>query len=386
MKNPEIVSGNVELKATELEIISQAETPPFEVDDTKDVNEEVRMKYRYIDLRSERMQTNLTVRSKIIHEMRQWLHERDFVEIETPNLTKSTPEGARDYIVPSRLQPGKFYALPQSPQQYKQLLMISGVERYFQIARCFRDEDTRGDRQPEFTQLDLEMAFVEREDIIELIEELYIVTIGKLFPNKKISIVPFPRLTYKEAMARHQSDRPDLRLDKSNANELAFVWIIDFPLFEKDPQTNRWTYAHNPFSAPQQKFIDSFEKKPEEALSEQYDLVLNSFEVAGGSIRNTDPNIQQKIFEFLGHKPDQILDKFGHLLNAYRYGAPNHGGIALGLDRFCAIIQNEPNIREAIAFPKTGDGRDLLMNAPSDIDESQLHELHLAIDQKDHEI
>lgn len=379
MKNSKIISGSIELRAEKLQVISQAETPPFETADTKDVNEEIRLRYRYIDLRSPRMQSNLINRSKIVQEMRMWLMERDFVDIETPILTKSTPEGARDYIVPSRHQPGTFYALPQSPQQYKQLLMISGFERYFQIARCFRDEDPRGDRQPEFTQLDLEMAFVEEEDIMTLVEELYIYLINRLCPEKKITLTPFPRLKYQDAISRYQTDRPDLRKDKNNPNELAFIWVHDFPLFEWDEKTKRWTAMHNPFSAPKIEFSDSFDSRPHEAISRQYDLVLNGFEIGGGSIRNIDPAIQRRVFRLLNH-PDEDIDRnFGQLLDAYQYGAPPHGGIAMGLERFCAILQNESHIREVMAFPKTGDGRDLVMKAPSSLDPPQLRELKLSI-------
>jgi aspartyl-tRNA synthetase len=306
------------------------------------------------------------------------------LEIETPILTKSTPEGARDYIVPSRLNPGKFYALPQSPQQYKQLLMAAGLEKYFQIARCFRDEDPRGDRQPEFTQLDLEMSFVKMEDVMNLTERLLITLVKTLFPEKQIQELPFPRISYQDAMEKYKTDRPDLRSDKSNKNLLAFCWVVDFPFFEKTEE-GKWTFTHNPFSAAKPEFSEDLlnKKNVDKILTTQYDVVLNGLEIGGGSIRNHRPESLEKVFEIMGYKMDDIKEKFGHMMEAFKYGAPPHGGIAPGIDRIISILQNEPNIREVIAFPKTGDGRDFMMSAPSEVDKKQLEELHIKVSQLD---
>jgi len=384
MVNREIETGKFEIQASSMEILAEAKTPPFEIGtDGYDVNEEIRMKYRYLDLRRDRLQKNLKSRAKVIKFIRDFLSQRDFVEIETPILGKSTPEGARDYLVPSRLEPGKFYALPQAPQQYKQLLMVAGLERYFQIAKCFRDEDTRGDRQPEFTQLDLEMSFVERKDVMALNEELLIAIVGKIYPDKKIQEIPFPRLTYKEAMEKYKTDRPDLRKDKNDANLLAFCWVIDFPFFEKNDEAG-WTFTHNPFSAPRPEFINDLLKKKniENILTSQYDVVLNGSEIGGGSIRNYKSEHLKKVFEIMGFADEKIKNNFGHMLEAFDFGSPPHAGIAWGLDRLIMILQNEPSIRETIAFPKTGDGRDLMMNAPSEVDKKQLDELNLEIKMK----
>lgn len=370
MENANIPSGSVELKASELTILSQAQTPPFELDETSKVDEAVRMQYRYLDLRTKRMHDNITHRHHALQFIRDYLVTNDFVEIETPILTKSTPEGARDYVVPSRLQPGHFYALPQSPQQYKQLLMVSGFERYFQIPRCFRDEDTRGDRQPEFTQIDFEVSFGSQEEIMALAEKMMILLVNKLYPNKKITVTPFPKITHLQSMRLYQSDHPDLRKDKKNPNELAFAWIVDFPMFEKQEDKSIGA-VHHPFTKPQSESLTMDTK------AFQYDLVCNGFEMGGGSIRNSDPNSLRRVFEFMGHSRDEITSQFGHLLGAFKYGVPPHGGIALGFDRIIALLQNEPSIREVIAFPKTGDGRDLLMDAPSPISAKQLKELHI---------
>ena len=312
------------------------------------------------------------------------MDKEGFAEIETPILTKSTPEGARDYIVPSRLNAGQFYALPQSPQQYKQLLMVAGIEKYFQIAKCLRDEDPRGDRQPEFTQLDLEMSFVEQEDVMGLTERLLILIVQNLFPEKKIQKIPFPRISYKEAMAKYKTDRPDIRErpegSPDDKNLLAFCWVVDFPFFEKNDE-KKWTFTHNPFSAAKPEFSEDLmkQKNIENILTSQYDVVLNGFEIGGGSIRNHRPEALEKVFEIMGYKKDVIQEKFGHMMEAFKYGAPPHGGIAWGLDRIFALLLGEPNIREVIAFPKTGDGRDFMMHAPSEIDKKQLKELHISV-------
>ncbi len=381
MVNPKIPTGQIELQAEKLKVFSKAETLPFAVDnDGYEIGEEKRMEYRYLDLRRERMKRNLTVRHKIIHFARNYLEKEGFVEIETPILTKSTPEGARDFIVPSRLQPGKFYALPQSPQQYKQLLQVAGFEKYFQIARCFRDEDPRADRQAEFTQLDMEMSFIDRDQILELIERFFIELAKNLFPEKKIKEIPFSRLSYKEAMEKYQSDKPDLRSDKNNQNELAFAFIVDFPMFEWKKQEKRWDAVHHPFTRPQTEDIKEIKNNPDKILAHQYDIVLNGYEVGGGSLRTYKPEILEAVFEVMGHKKQDIREKFGHLLKAFEYGVPPHGGIALGLDRIISILLGESNIREVMAFPKTGDNRDLMMASPSEVEKEQLKELRLKIE------
>jgi len=381
MFNPKVETGEVEMSVESLRVLSKAETLPFSIDgDGMDINEEIRMKYRYLDLRRERLKNNLIMRHKFVKFFRDFLDKEDFIEIETPILTKSTPEGSRDFIVPSRLQPGKFFALPQSPQQYKQLLQVAGTEKYFQVAKCMRDEDSRGDRQYEHTQLDMEMSFVEREDVLELTERMFVAAIKNIFPDKKIQEIPFPRLSYQEAMKKYNSDKPDLRKDKNDQNLLAFCWIIDFPFFEKTDE-GKWTFVHNPFSAPKPEFIpDLLDKKNIGGIvANQYDIVLNGYELASGGIRSHDPKCLEAVFEIMGYKKDEIKEKFGHMLDALSLGAPPHGGIAPGIDRIMMILQNEPNIREVIAFPKTGDGRDLMMQAPSEVSKKQLEELKIRI-------
>jgi len=379
MINDKIITGTVEVEALDLEILNQAKTLPIAIDkDGLEIGEDNRLKYRYVDLRRQRLQKNIRNRHQVNQLIRNFMTKNDFVEIDTPILTKSTPEGARDYVVPSRLHAGTFFALPQSPQQYKQLLMVAGFERYFQLARCFRDEDTRGDRQPEFTQLDLEMSFVKREDVMELNEKLLIEIIEKLYPEKKIQEKPFPRISYKEVMEKYGTDRPDLRKDKNNPNLLAFCWVIDFPFFEKTDE-GKWTFTHNPFSAPQPEFMDDLikQKNIADIITTQYDIALNGWEIGGGSIRNHQPEALEAVFFIMGFDKERIYKNFGHMMEAFSYGTPPHGGIAWGLDRLMMILENEPNIREVIAFPKTGDARDLMMDAPSEIEEKQLKELHL---------
>ncbi len=384
MTNSNAINGDLELEAVSLTVLNQADTPPFDTqEDDMNVGEETRMEHRYVDLRRARMQNNLRKRHEIIKHVRTALYAERFVEIETPILTKSTPEGARDYVVPSRIESGKFYALPQSPQQYKQLLMASGFERYFQIARCFRDEDTRGDRQPEFTQLDMELAFVEREDIIELNEKVIVSTVQAVYPEKRIQTLPFPRISYKEAMERYGTDRPDLREDKDDPTLLAFCWIVDFPFFEKTDQGG-WTFTHNPFSAPLPEHMEMLMegKDIENILTTQYDIALNGFEIGGGSIRNHRPEALEKVFEIMGFSKERVTANFGHMLKALASGAPPHGGIAWGMDRFVMLMQGESSIREVIAFPKTGEGRDLMMHAPSELELAQLRELGMEIHKK----
>jgi len=390
MVNDAIPTGRIEVEPIELEVFNESQTPVFALDtDGYEIGEENRMEYRYLDLRRPRLAKNLAARHRVTQFVRNWLTEKGFLEVETPVLTKSTPEGARDYVVPSRLYPGKFFALPQSPQQYKQLLMTAGVEKYFQLARCFRDEDTRGDRQPEFTQLDLEMSFVEREDVMALNEELLIALIHKLYPEKKIQEIPFPRLSYEEAMKQYQTDRPDLRKDKDDKDLLAFCWVVDFPFFERvagpvHPEAvaegqPRYTFTHNPFSAPKPEHRGWLihQEHIGEILTTQYDVVLNGMEIGGGSIRNHKAHDLKAVFEVMGFSEQRIRDNFGHMLRALTYGAPPHGGIAWGFDRLMSLLQNEPNIREVIAFPKTGDARDLMMDSPAELEPRQLKELHL---------
>jgi aspartyl-tRNA synthetase len=386
--NPKILTGEIELIVDGIEVLSEAQILPLPIDsDGYEINEEIRLKYRYLDLRRERLQKNLTNRHRVILFIRNWLAQRGFIEIETPILTKSTPEGARDYLVPSRLHKGKFYALPQSPQQYKQLLMVAGIEKYFQIARCFRDEDPRGDRQPEFTQLDLEMSFVSRDDILNLIEELFIELVRNLYPHKRITQIPFPRLSYQEVIQNFKTDKPDLRKNKEDKDELAFCFIVDFPMFEilEDGTLNP---MHHPFTQPKltegnfnkDKIIAKLKSSPLDLISEQYDFVCNGYEIGGGSIRTTDKDILIEVFKVLGHQEEEIYKKFGHLLKAFDYGVPPHGGIAPGLDRIIMVLENEPNIREVIAFPKTGEGRDLMMLAPDEVKKEQLDELGIKIE------
>jgi aspartyl-tRNA synthetase len=384
MVNSDLESGTVELKAEELKILSEAKTPPFPLDtDGYKIDEEKRLKYRYLDLRRKRLRRNLTKRQKVTKIVRDFLVDKDFTEIETPILTKSTPEGARDFVVPSRLQPGKFYALPQSPQQYKQLLMVAGMEKYFQFAKCFRDEDPRADRAyGEFTQVDIELSFSNQKEILEMIEELFIKIVKEVFPNKKIKETPFPRISYKEAMEKWGTDKPDLRENKDDPNELAFCFIVDWPLFEKTEERDI-SPMHHPFTAPKEDYIKYLDEDPMKVLSWQHDFVLNGYEIGGGSIRITDPKIQEKIFEVLGHNKEEIHEKFGHLLEAFEYGVPPHGGIAPGLDRFLMALLGEKNIREVMAFPASSGGKISVMDAPSKISKDQLKELSIDIKKKE---
>ncbi len=502
-ENQNLPTGEIELLADKVVILNPSKTPPFMIDRDGNVEESLRLKYRYLDLRRERMQRNLTLRHKAIKFIRDFLDERDFLEVETPILFKSTPEGARDYLVPSRVHPGQFYALPQSPQQLKQLLMVAGYERYFQIARCFRDEDLRADRQPEFTQLDLEISFVERDDILDLIEEMMIGMVNK------VSLVPllsdqFHRISYTEAMNRFGTDRPDMRyglelveisdlvadsafrvfsanvaagnpvkaicvpecggysrkqmselddfakkqgakglawlaihpeseqirgpivkfftveqligiterlnakpgdlvlissdhklvvhevlgalrtemarrLELADKKVLHFVWVIDFPLFEETMTDGHYAPSHHMFTAPKREHIPLLDSDPHAVLSEQYDLVCNGFEVAGGSIRIHERPLQRKIMEMIGFSWEDAEDQFGHLLEAFEYGAPPHGGIAPGIDRLMALMAGEPNIREVMAFPKTAQATDLMSDTPSFVAQKQLDELHIAL-------
>ena len=503
MVNPKMATGEIEVLVKKFEILNKAKTPPFEIDQDHDVNEELRLKYRYLDLRRERMKKNMEMRHKVIKKIRDYMDNIGFLEVETPILIKGTPEGSREYLVPSRLYPGKFFVLPQSPQQLKQLLMVAGIDRYFQIARCFRDEDQRGDRQPEFTQLDVEMAFVDMEDILRIDEDLMITLATSFVPHKKIKQVPFPRLTWQEAMDRYGSDKPDLRFDMpivdvceivkncefqvfaqalklngivralrvegggkftrkeidelteiakiygakglayiqmasdgpkspfakflkedemknlleaTNAKDndivffgagehkivceslghvrlacgdklglkdpdvFSFCWIYDFPLFEWSKEEQRLTSAHHPFTSPKKEDIDMLESEPEKVRAMAYDIALNGSEVAGGSIRIHDAKLQSKIFDILQISKEDADRRFGHLLRAFEYGAPPHGGIAWGLDRLIMRFQDEKNIREVIAFPKDQKAKDLMLDAPAVMPEGQIAEMHIKID------
>ena len=516
-QNARISTGEIEVRVTDIDVLNQAKTPPFYINEESDVDEALRLRYRYLDLRRERMAANLVLRHRVVKFIRDFLDQRDFLEIETPILIKSTPEGARDYLVPSRVYPGHFYALPQSPQQLKQLLMVANVERYFQIARCFRDEDLRADRQPEFTQLDLEMSFVDEEDILSLIEKLLTDLAREVAPDRQI-ITPFPRLTYHDAMERYGSDKPDLRfemelvdlsdiagssgvgvftaaleqggvvkgilapgcasfsrreleqltevvrtrgarglatialdgeagapiaeltqdtirsalaryltletvqalgerlgaklgdlilivasspsvtntalgalrtelgqrLELADPDTLAFAFVTEFPLFEWHEDSGRWDATHHPFTSPHPDDEENLESTPGEIRSRAYDAIVNGFEIASGSIRIHQRELQERIFKFLGYSQEDAEERFGHLLEAFQYGAPPHGGFATGIDRLVAVLAKEPNIREVIAFPKTQTAQDVMTGAPSPVDDAQLVELHIrAIDQEE---
>jgi aspartyl-tRNA synthetase len=501
--NPDIATGMIEVHATEATVLNPAKTPPLYINKEGGEEETLRLKYRYLDLRRERMQRNIILRHRIVKFIRDFLDREGFVEVETPILIKSTPEGARDYLVPSRLHPGKFYALPQSPQQLKQLLMVAGFDRYFQIARCFRDEDQRADRQPEFTQLDMEMSFVDQDDVLDIIERLFTALCREIVPHKRL-LTPFPRLTYAEAMERFGSDKPDLRyglelvdvsdvaaasqfgvfrtaldtggqvkglripgagsysrkqidevvelakqagargllwavvpdeggevrssfgrqvspdemtaiirrmegapgdlllivadtpkivaqtldrlrrefgarLNLADPNVLAWAWVIDFPLVEWNEEEQRWDAVHHPFTAPKDEDLHLMDTDPGRVRAKAYDLILNGYEAGGGSIRIHRRDVQQRLFDLLGIDRETAMRQFGHMLEAFEYGAPPHGGIAPGIDRICMILADEVTIREVMAFPKTQQAVDLMTNAPSPVDERQLRELHIAL-------
>lgn len=391
MVNEDEANGDLELEVSAIEVLNEAETPPFDIyEDGYDIDEETRLKYRYLDLRRPRLQKNIRTRNEIIRFFRKYMHEHDFVEIETPMLMKDTPEGSREYVVPSRLHPGNFYALPQSPQQFKQLSMVAGFERYFQVARCMRDEDLRGDRQPEFTQLDYEMSFVDQEEVISFTEDMFTQLVQELFPEKNIAEEPFPRLTYEEVMEEYGSDKPDLRDDSDNDDELAFAWVVDFPMFEKKDDGSIGA-MHHPFCSVKEEDKEKFmqdDLSEEELLSiraNAYDLVLNGYELSSGSIRIHEPEIQQRVFDLLEISKAEQKERFGHMLDAFSYGTPPHGGFAPGIDRVAMLLAGEPNIREVIAFPKNGEGKDPMMQAPSEISPEQLDELGLGLNIDDNE-
>ena len=375
-ENPKIPTGLVELCAKDLDILSSAEDLPFNIEDNVNVGEEVRLTHRYLDLRRKSVYEKLILRHKMNQSFRNFLNTKDFLEIETPLLTKSTPEGARDYLVPSRLQPNKFYALPQSPQLFKQITMVGGIDKYYQIARCFRDEDLRKDRQPEFSQLDIEMSFVHEEDILSLVESM----IAHVFLDVlgiKIK-TPFMRIQYKEAMDKHSTDKPDI-----GEGNYRFLWVTDFPLFEYNDTDKRWQSCHHPFTSPAEEDLPNLEKDLSKIRSRSYDLVLNGEEIGSGSIRIHSSDLQKKIFKILNIPEEEANRKFSFLLNAFKYGVPPHGGAAFGLDRLYAIISGSESIREVIAFPKTQKGTCLMSDAPSRIGSKQLEELSLKLVEKE---
>lgn len=380
MINPKLATGTVEMEISELEILSTCGELPFPLDTPGlEIDEDIRLKYRYLDLRRDRLAQNIRIRSKLVQNIREFFFENDFTEIETPLLTKSTPEGSRDFLVPSRMQKGMFYALPQSPQQYKQLLMVAGFERYFQIARCLRDEDLRADRGFEHTQVDIEMSFMNREEVMAVLEKMITAVFEKM--GQKIKTKPFPVFTYEEALKKFGADKFDLRTEEEKKeNVKAFAWVVDFPFFEKDKE-GKWTFTHNPFSSPKPEFIDDLLEKKNigNILTSQYDLVCNGSEVGGGSIRANKPEILEAVFSVMGYNNKEIRGKFGHMLEAFSFGAPPHGGCAFGVDRLAMMITNESSLREVVAFPMTAGGKTAVMEAPNRVDEKQLRELGLKL-------
>ncbi len=374
--NPDVATGDIELCATGLEILNPSEVPVFEIDDAAaQPSEELRLAYRYLDLRKQKVLNALRVRHQLCACIREFLNAQNFTEIETPVLTKSTPEGARDFLVPSRLSPGEFFALPQSPQLFKQILMVSGLDKYYQIVKCFRDEDLRADRQPEFTQLDMEMSFVEEEDVFSLTEGLF----QKIFKEiKGIDLpIPFPRMTHAQAMAQYKTDKPDIR---KNKEEFSFLWVVDFPLFKYNEEEKRWESEHHPFTsfrAEDAQFMET--KEFDKIRSRSYDLVLNGNEIGSGSIRIHKQDVQKKIFDIIGFDEQEAERRFGFLLKAFRYGAPPHAGVAYGIDRLVTILLGLESIRDVIAFPKTQKGSCLLTEAPAHVDQKQLKELGIMV-------
>ena len=378
--NADELNGMLECVAESISVLAEATTPPFDItQDTMGLNEEARLAYRYVDLRSARMQKNIRVRSEFVQKCREYLFKQGFVEIETPLLTQSTPEGSRDFLVPSRHAPGNFYALPQSPQQYKQLLMTSGFEKYFQLARCVRDEDLRADRGYEHTQLDFEMSFVTRDEVMDTIEGMITFVMESL--GKTIKQKPFPRITYAEAMKTYGADKFDMRTDEDKEKGvLAYAWVTDFPFFEKTDD-GKWTFTHNPFSMPREDHLESHMKGEniENIVTQQYDLVCNGFETGGGSIRAHRPEILEATYKIMGYTPEEIKDSVGHMLEAFSHGVPPHGGIGLGIERGVMIATGESYLREVQAFPMTGKGKTAVMHAPGPIDPIVLRDLGLSV-------
>ena len=373
-ENDKLPTGKIEVAIDELHVLNECPPIPFELD-SKELNEEIRLKYRFLDLRRTEMKDNLLTRAKTIRVIRDYMHSNGFNEFETPMLCKYTPGGARNFLVPSRIEAGKFWALPESPQLFKQLLMVAGFEKYFQIARCLRDEDLRKDRQPEFTQLDVEMSFITQEDIFHLIEGI-LKKIWKDVLNVDVK-TPFPRMTYEESMKNYHNDRPDIRKDKNNPKEFAFLWVVDFPLFQYSEEEKKYVASHHTFTAPN---FEDFKKDPHKARSQAYDVVLNGVEIGGGSIRIHNQEVQQKVFEILQITKEEQEQRFKFLLDALKFGAPPHGGIALGLDRLMQLMLNSVSIRESIAFPKNSEGKEIMLGAPSEITERQLKENHIKIE------
>lgn len=388
--NDKIPTGQIELEVQSYQILNLAKDLPVSIDtDGSEISEEVRLKYRYLDLRRERLQKNLQLRSDYVHALRLALQEQHFTEVETPILTKSTKEGARDFIVPSRFQPGKFYALPQSPQQYKQLLMTAGVEKYFQFARCIRDEDLRADRGFEHTQLDLELSFVDREQVMSTVENLVVSAVKSV--GGKLQSEPFPVISYQDAMAKYGEDRFDLRSEaEKSAGVLAFAWVVNFPFFKRVDTTDAaevqdgksgWTFTHNPFSQPLPEHLENHiaGENIDQIMTTQYDLVCNGYEVGGGSIRAHDPEVLRATFKIMGYSDEEIEESVGHMLKAFSVGTPPHGGIALGLDRHIMVLAQETSLKECIAFPMSSSGRTAVMDAPSPVADSQLAELSIDV-------
>jgi aspartyl-tRNA synthetase len=371
--NPDVATGEIELVAERLDILNPSRVPVFEIDDAQEVSEELRLTYRYLDLRRQKVAQALRVRNQLCAVIRDFLYRRDFLEIETPILTKSTPEGARDFLVPARLNPGMFYALPQSPQLFKQILMVSGMDRYYQIVRCFRDEDLRADRQPEFTQLDMEMSFVSEEDIFQLTEALF----KEIFRQVKgVEIAtPFPRMTHAEAMRRYRCDKPDIRQE---GQEFAFLWVVDFPMFKYNEEERRFESEHHPFTSIKEEDLGHLQEgRLEQIRARSYDLVLNGTELGSGSVRIHRRQMQQQVFDIIGIGAKEAQERFGFLLQAFEYGAPPHAGVAYGIDRLVSILCGLDSIRDTMAFPKTQKGSCLLTDAPSHIHSNQLTELGL---------
>ncbi len=390
MINTDVETGTVEVEVQEYKILNTCKGLPIPIDtDGRDINEEARLKYRYLDLRRDRMNKIMRMRSSFVRAFRDEFYKNDFVEVETPILTKSTKEGARDFIVPSRYFPGMFYALPQSPQQYKQLLMTSGVERYFQVAKCIRDEDLRSDRGYEFTQIDVEMSFVERDDVMATIEEMTRNSVKKV--GGKLKTEKFPIIDYADAIKKYGVDKFDLRSEEDKKNGvLAFAWVINFPFFKKVDKADAaevidgksgWTFTHNPFSKPIPEHEELHLKGEDidKIITTQYDLVCNGYEVGGGSIRAHTAEALKATFKIMGYSDQETKDSVGHMLEAFEFGTPPHGGIALGVDRLVMLLAGEDSLKETIAFPMSSSGRTSVMDAPNEVDDRQLKELHLKI-------